>query len=116
MAHINGWMSIPDAYANAVFARGGWDSVTLDAQHGLYDERALFASLQALSDALPRRLVRVACNDAAPIGKALDAGADGVIAPMINSVEDAKISLCHAGSAFPSIRMMASTTSASSGT
>jgi len=90
VAHINGWMSIPDTYANAVFARGGWDSVTLDAQHGLFDERALFASLQALSDAVPKRLVRVACNDAALIGKALDAGADGVIAPMINTPEDAR--------------------------
>ncbi len=90
MAHINGWMSIPNAYANAVFARAGWDSVTLDAQHGLYDERALVECLHALSAAAPRRFVRVAANAPALIGKALDAGADGVIAPMINSAADAR--------------------------
>jgi 4-hydroxy-2-oxoheptanedioate aldolase len=90
MAQINGWMSIPNAYANAVFATAGWDSVTLDAQHGLYDERALFECLHALSAATPRRFVRVAANDPALIGKALDAGANGVIAPMINSADDAR--------------------------
>ena len=90
MVQINGWMSIPDPYANALFARVGWDSVTLDAQHGLFDERALVATLQALGDKTPRRLVRVAWNEAALIGKALDFGADGVIVPLVNSVDDAR--------------------------
>jgi 4-hydroxy-2-oxoheptanedioate aldolase len=90
MAHINGWMSIPDPYANAVFARAGWDSVTLDAQHGLYDDRSISACLQALAAAAPRRIVRVRQNDAALIGRALDASADGIIVPLVNSAADAR--------------------------
>jgi 4-hydroxy-2-oxoheptanedioate aldolase len=90
MVQINGWMGIPDVYANSVFARAGWDSVTLDAQHGLFDEAAIVRTLLTLSAPKPRRLVRVSWNDPAIIGKVLDAGADGVIVPMINSVDEAR--------------------------
>jgi 4-hydroxy-2-oxoheptanedioate aldolase len=90
MAKINGWMNIPDPFANAAFAAGGWDSITLDAQHGLFDERALIDTLRALSATTPKRLVRVAWNEPALVGKALDFGADGVIVPLINSVEEAR--------------------------
>ena len=90
MARLNGWMSIPDAFANATFAAAGWDSVTLDGQHGLFDDRSIRDSLHALGHPTPKRLVRVPWNDPAQVGRALDMGADGVIAPMINSVADAK--------------------------
>lgn len=90
MAEINGWISIPNAYSAALFAGAGWDSVTLDAQHGLFDDHAMFAVLQALSARAPRRYVRVPANEAWLVGRALDAGADGVIAPLVNSVEEAK--------------------------
>lgn len=88
MPEINGWMSIPNLVANTLFARGGWDSVTLDAQHGLFDEAAIVATLLAVQ--APRRLVRVPWNEPGVLGKVLDAGADGVIAPMINSVAEAE--------------------------
>ncbi|HWF01712.1 MAG TPA: aldolase/citrate lyase family protein [Caulobacteraceae bacterium] len=90
MVEINGWLSIPDAFGAALFARAGWDSVTLDAQHGLFDERALRDVLHALAAPAPRRYVRVPWNDPALVGRALDLGADGVIAPMINSVAEAQ--------------------------
>jgi 4-hydroxy-2-oxoheptanedioate aldolase len=90
VAEINGWMAVPNAFANTLFARGGWDSVTLDAQHGLFDESAIVATLLALAAPAPRRLVRVPWNEPGVIGKVLDAGADGVIAPMINSVAEAR--------------------------
>jgi 4-hydroxy-2-oxoheptanedioate aldolase len=89
MAQINGWMSIPNAFANVTFARAGWDSVTLDMQHGLFELASIVPTLMALSAPQPRRLVRVPWNDAGVIGKVLDAGADGVIVPMVNSVEEA---------------------------
>lgn len=90
MAEINGWMNSPEPFANAAFAAGGWDSITLDAQHGLFDERALVATLMALSAKVPKRLVRITWNEAGLVGRALDFGADGVIVPMINSVADAR--------------------------
>ena len=89
-AERNGWLTIPDAFAAMVFARAGFDSVTLDMQHGLFDEAATVRCLIALSAAAPKRLVRVPSNDAGIIGKVLDAGSDGVIAPMINSAADAR--------------------------
>jgi 4-hydroxy-2-oxoheptanedioate aldolase len=71
-------------------ARLGWDYVSLDAQHGLFDYAGMLAALTAI-DAGGRAvgMVRVVSNDAAPIGRALDAGAAGVIVPLINSAEDA---------------------------
>jgi 4-hydroxy-2-oxoheptanedioate aldolase len=89
MAQINGWLIIPDPFANALFARPGWDSVTIDCQHGMFDEAAAVHTLHALQSAKPRRLVRVPSNEPGFIGKMLDAGADGIIAPMINSVAEA---------------------------
>lgn len=90
MAEINGWMTVPHAWSAAQFASAGWDSVTLDAQHGLFDDASVYAVLQALSPKTPRRYVRVPANEPWLVGRALDAGADGVIAPLVNSVEEAK--------------------------
>jgi 4-hydroxy-2-oxoheptanedioate aldolase len=65
----------------------GW--IGLDAQHGLYDDRAIREALQAMrtTDAL----VRVPSNDAAVIGRAMDAGARGVIVPLIETAEQAAL-------------------------
>ncbi len=89
MAEIFGWMTIADPFANVLYAAAGWDGVVIDAQHGQFDERAMVATLLALPAPRPRRLVRIAANDAALVGKALDSGADGVIVPMVNSAADA---------------------------
>ena len=89
MAQINAWLMIPDPFANALFARPGWDSVTIDCQHGMFDEASAIHTLHTLQAAKPRRLVRVPSNEAGFIGKMLDAGADGIIAPMINNVAEA---------------------------
>jgi 4-hydroxy-2-oxoheptanedioate aldolase len=90
MAQLNGWMTIPDAYANALFAGAGWDSVTLDAQHGLFEDRSLRDSLHALAEKTPKRLVRVPWNHPPDLMRVLDLGADGIIAPMIDSVAEAE--------------------------
>ncbi len=90
MVERNLWLSIPDAFAAMLGARAGFDSLTLDMQHGLFDERAVVAVLMALGPARPRRLVRVPAVEMGVIGKVLDAGADGVIAPLVNSAGDAR--------------------------
>ncbi len=90
MTEINGWMNLADPAANALFAEGGWDSLTLDAQHGLFDKTSLARSLLSLAGAAPRRYVRLAANTAALVGEALDLGADGIIAPLVNSAADAR--------------------------
>ena len=87
---INGWCAIPDSYAAEVYSHCGWDSVTIDLQHGAVDYTRAFPMLQAISttDAVP--MCRVPWNDAAIIMKLLDAGAYGLICPMINTKAEAE--------------------------
>jgi len=73
--------------AASLMARVGADWLALDAQHGLYDDAALIAAVPA-ADPVPVR-VRVAENNAALIGRALDAGASGVIVPMVQTAAQA---------------------------
>lgn len=89
MTEKNIWLSIPDPLSAMVLARTGFDSVTLDMQHGLFDEAAVAKTLMALGETHPKRYVRPIANDPAIIGKLLDLGADGLIVPMVNSVGDA---------------------------
>jgi 4-hydroxy-2-oxoheptanedioate aldolase len=82
---LNGWCSIGCGFTAEAMAHQGWDAVTIDTQHGLIGYSEMLAMLQAVSatDAAP--LVRVAWNQPGEIMKALDAGALGVICPMVNS-------------------------------
>jgi len=89
-AAVNGWLGIPSAAATENMAQAGWDSLTVDMQHGLVDYQAAVSMLQAisLSDSTP--LVRVPWNEPGIIMKLRDAGAYGVICPMVNSPEEAE--------------------------
>ncbi len=87
---VNGWLGIPDAFAAEVMAHCGWDSLCIDLQHGLAGYESAVAMLQAISTTAVTPLVRVPWNDPAIIMKCLDAGAFGVICPMINTAEQAK--------------------------
>lgn len=85
-----GWSAIASPLNAAALTRGGFKTVCVDMQHGLYDEASMIASTQAIHQAggLPGVRIPVGRYDAA--SKALDAGAQIIIAPMINSVDDAK--------------------------
>ena len=87
---INGWCAIPDSYAAEVYAHAGWDSVTIDLQHGPVDFTRALPMLQAISTTNAIPLCRVPWNDAAIIMKLLDAGSYGLICPMINTKEEAE--------------------------
>ncbi|MBO0763786.1 MAG: 2,4-dihydroxyhept-2-ene-1,7-dioic acid aldolase [Hyphomicrobiaceae bacterium] len=88
---VGGWAAIPSAFSTEIYAAQGWDYVTLDMQHGALDLDHVVPMLQAIgagSDATP--LVRVPWNDPAYIMRVLDAGAYGIICPMINTRTDAE--------------------------
>jgi 4-hydroxy-2-oxoheptanedioate aldolase len=87
---IGYWIQLDSPSSTERVARLGYDYVGLDAQHGLFGYSGMLAALTAV-DAAGRAvgLVRVAANDATMIGRALDAGAAGVIVPLINTAEDA---------------------------
>ncbi len=89
-AAVNGWLSIPDGYAAEAMAHQGWDSLTVDLQHGLVDYQAAVTMLTAVSSTPVVPLVRVPWLDPGYLMKALDAGAYGVICPMINTRADAE--------------------------
>jgi 4-hydroxy-2-oxoheptanedioate aldolase len=87
---VGGWCSMPCAIAAELLGVAGFDWVVLDAQHGLIGYEDLTVMLPALANAGVPAIVRVPWNDPSAIMKALDAGAQGVIVPMVNSAEEAK--------------------------
>jgi 4-hydroxy-2-oxoheptanedioate aldolase len=88
-AAINGWLSIPSSLSAEIMANQKFTSVTVDMQHGIIDYQVAVTMLQAMAYAPITPFVRVPWNDPASIMKALDAGAYGIICPMINSPEQA---------------------------
>ncbi len=89
-AVINGWLAINNSFSAEVMAHQGWDSLTIDMQHGLIDEAALVPMLQAISTTPTVPIVRVPWLEPGILMKALDAGAYGVICPMVNTREEAQ--------------------------
>ena len=87
---VGGWCVMPCAFSAELMGRSGFDWVCVDTQHGLvgYDQMALM--LQTLSITGTPAFVRVPWNTPGDIMKALDAGAQGVIVPMVNSAEEAR--------------------------
>jgi 4-hydroxy-2-oxoheptanedioate aldolase len=87
---VNGWLSIPSAFSAEVMAHQGFDSLTVDMQHGIVDYQVGVTMLQAVSTTPVIPLARVPWNDPARIMKILDAGAYGIICPMVNTREQAE--------------------------
>jgi len=90
-ALLNGWLSIPSPIVAEVMARQGWDTLTIDMQHGLADFQAVVSMLQALTITAAPSIVRVPWLEPGILMRVLDAGAVGVICPMVNSVDDAAL-------------------------
>jgi len=85
----NAWLSIPDSWTAEIIANTGFDVVTIDAQHGLAtDLTTILPMLQALSGSQSVPFVRLPENNPAFVMRMLDAGAIGLICPMINTAED----------------------------
>ena len=89
-AVLNGWLAIPDSFSAEVMARQGWDSLTVDLQHGVVDYQKMVTMLQAISTTETVPVVRVPWLEPGILMKALDAGAQAVICPMVNTREDAQ--------------------------
>ena len=89
-AVVNGWLSIPSAFSAEVMAHQGFDSLTVDMQHGVIDYQVAVTMLQSISTTPVMPLARVPWNDPARLMKILDAGAYGVICPMVNTRDEAE--------------------------
>lgn len=89
-AALGGWLTIPSSFTAELFGNAGFDWVCIDMQHGLIDYQTGVTMLQALSTTETVPIVRVPWNEPGIIMKALDAGAYGVIVPMVNSKAEAE--------------------------
>ena len=87
---FNAWLILNNPLLIEPIGEAGWDCLTIDQQHGAGDNEALVGCLTAARAYGLPAIVRVADNDPGLIGRALDAGAQGVMCPMIQSVEDAE--------------------------
>ena len=95
---VNGWLSIPSSVTAELVARQGYDSIVVDLQHGLIDYQTAITMMQAINAAGDATvIVRPPWNEPGIIMKSLDAGAWGILCPMINNAEDAEafVGACH---------------------
>ena len=94
---INAWLSIPNSFTAEAFGKMGWDSITIDMQHGQNDYQTSIPMLQSLSSSQSVPMTRVPWSEPGIIMKMLDLGIMGIIAPMINTKEDCEkfVSYCY---------------------
>ena len=84
------WCGLPSPIIVETVGREGFPAVTLDQQHGMWDMAATVAGIAAIRLAGAAPIVRIP-QDSYPIAsRVLDLGAEGVIAPMINTADDAR--------------------------
>jgi len=86
---LGAWCTLPDPFAAEIFGRQGCHYVCVDQQHGMIDDSTAFPMIQAISASGAAPIVRTRWNEPAAIMSALDAGALGVVVPMIETREDA---------------------------
>ena len=93
---LNGWLSIPNSFTAESMAKMGWDTLTIDMQHGQTDYHKSISMLQAISNNSTIPFTRVSWNEPGIIMRMLDAGVYGIIAPMINTKEECEkfVSYC----------------------
>jgi 4-hydroxy-2-oxoheptanedioate aldolase len=89
-AAIGGWLSIPSSYSAEIMAHQGFDWLCVDTQHGVIEYSNAVPMLQAISTTETMPFVRVPWNEPSIIMKYLDAGAYGIIIPMVSNREDAE--------------------------
>ncbi len=86
---INAWLSTPNPHLAEIFAKAGFDAVTVDIQHGLHDYASAVECFRAIALHGARPIARVPWNEPGMLMKLLDAGAEGIICPMISTPQEA---------------------------
>jgi 4-hydroxy-2-oxoheptanedioate aldolase len=84
------WCGLPEPSVPGILAREAFDAVVVDMQHGAIDFSAALRAVPLIAAAGKPALVRIPVGDFASASRFLDGGVSGVVAPMINTVEDAR--------------------------
>ena len=87
---VGGWLSADSRYLAEVASHSGYDAVVVDVQHGVFGVDTAVALLQAVSGGPAVPMARCPDQNAATIGKLLDAGAYGIICPFVDTAADAE--------------------------
>jgi 4-hydroxy-2-oxoheptanedioate aldolase len=87
---LNGYCAMPSPFAAEIYSRQGWDTVTIDMEHGSIGFDGAVAILQAIAASGVVPLVRIPKVDAALIGMLLDAGVLGITCAMISTEAGAR--------------------------
>lgn len=86
---LAGWVSTASARVAEAMVASDWEAIVVDMQHGIIGYHPMVEMVQAVTRANLPAVVRVPLDDEGEIGRALDAGAAGIICPMVNSGRDA---------------------------
>ena len=86
----SGWCGLPSPIVAELVGREGFPAVTLDGQHGLWDTASVLAAVAQVRQGGAAPIVRIPVGQFATASRALDFGAEGIIAPMINTQADAR--------------------------
>jgi 2-keto-3-deoxy-L-rhamnonate aldolase RhmA len=89
------WFALGNVSMIAAAVAAGAEAIVIDMQHGLFDRTTLEAAIAVVPPHVPC-IVRVEDDSAAAIGRALDAGAEGVIIPMVETAKQARSAIAAA--------------------
>src|SRR5688500_11881877 len=87
---FSAWCGMPEPSIAGVLAREAFDAVALDMQHGAIDFAATVRAIPLVAAAGKPAIVRIPVGDFPTASRLLDAGASAIIAPMVNTVDDAR--------------------------
>ncbi|KAF2472017.1 Phosphoenolpyruvate/pyruvate domain-containing protein [Lindgomyces ingoldianus] len=84
------WQMLPGTNHSRAIARSGVDWICVDGEHGNIDDGQMHEAVAAIAATGVSPIVRIAANEAWMVKRALDAGAHGIVVPLIYTVDDAK--------------------------
>lgn len=87
---LGAWCMIPSSLTAEILAKGGFDWVLVDMQHGCMDYQTAVEMIRAIDLAGITPIVRIPWNEPGIVGRMLDAGAMGIVAPMIQTADEAR--------------------------
>ena len=111
-AQIGLWSSLSSNYSVEVIAGAGFDWILLDMEHSPNDLESLLAQLQAAAPYSNHPVVRVPWNDMVTVKRVLDIGAQSLLVPYVQNVEEARHAVAHTRYPPAGVRGVAGTTRA----
>jgi 4-hydroxy-2-oxoheptanedioate aldolase len=111
-AQIGLWSTLSSSYTVEAIAGAGFDWILLDTEHSPTDLENLLTQLQAAAPYASHPVVRVPWNDMVTMKRVLDIGAQSLLVPYVQNVEEARHAVAHTRYPPTGVRGVAGTTRA----